>query len=97
MPFTWGVRQAGPPRQYQLFPKERRLPVLSSSTKGVAVEKAISAPSVATSDKIDKLALAPSGLKKRLNKYSLIRRRKISVPELGSMTAVQELAIDSRM
>ncbi|RYC81374.1 hypothetical protein BFJ63_vAg15744 [Fusarium oxysporum f. sp. narcissi] len=95
MPFTWGVRQPGPPRKYQLFPKERRLPVLSSSTKGVAVEKAISAPSVATSDKIDKLALAPSGPKKRLNKYSLIRRRKISVPELGSMTAVQELAIDS--
>ncbi|WKT54426.1 hypothetical protein QSH57_005010, partial [Fusarium oxysporum f. sp. vasinfectum] len=95
MPFTRGVRQPGPPRQYQLFPKKRRLPVLSSSTKDVAVEKATSAPSVPTSDRIDKLAPAPSGLKKRLNKYSLIRRRKISVPELGSMTAVQKLAIDS--
>ncbi|KAH7471461.1 hypothetical protein FOMA001_g13186 [Fusarium oxysporum f. sp. matthiolae] len=48
-----------------------------------------------TSDKIDKLTLAPSGLKKRLNQYSLVRWRKTSVPELGPMTAVQELSIDS--
>ncbi|KAF9767938.1 hypothetical protein IL306_014828 [Fusarium sp. DS 682] len=94
-PFTWGVRQPNSPWKYQLFPKERRLPVPNSSTKGVDVEKAVSAPSVPTSDKTDKLALAPSGLKKRLNQYSLVRRRKISVPELGPMTAVQELAIDS--
>ncbi|WKT53563.1 hypothetical protein QSH57_004125 [Fusarium oxysporum f. sp. vasinfectum] len=94
-PFTWGVRQPDPPRKYQFFPKERKLPVLNSRTKGVDVKKAISTPSLPTSDKIDKLALAPSGLKKRLNQYSLVRQRKISVPELGPMTAVQELAIDS--
>ncbi|KAH7205303.1 Up-regulated during septation-domain-containing protein [Fusarium oxysporum] len=94
-PFTWGVRQPDPPRKYQFFPKERRLPVLNSRTKGVDVEKAISTPSLPTSDKIDKLAPAPSGLKKRLNQYSLARQRKISVPELGPMTAVQELDIDS--
>ncbi|KAF5253633.1 hypothetical protein FOXYS1_14499 [Fusarium oxysporum] len=93
--FTWGVRQPDPPRKYQFFPKERRLPVLNSRTKGVDVEKAISTPSLPKSDKIDKLALAPSGLKKRLNQYSLVRQRKISVPELGPMTAVQEPAIDS--
>ncbi|KAL5610434.1 hypothetical protein FOBRF1_006551 [Fusarium oxysporum] len=94
-PFTWEVRQPDPPRKYQFFPKERRLPALNSRTKGVDVEKAISTPSLPTSDKIDKLALAPSGLEKRLNQYSLVRQRKISVPELGPMTAVQELAIDS--
>ncbi|KAK2471607.1 hypothetical protein H9L39_16598 [Fusarium oxysporum f. sp. albedinis] len=94
-PFTWGVQQPDPPRKYQFFPKERRLPVLNSRTKGVDVEKAISTPSLPTSDKIDKLAPAPSGLKKRLSQYSLVRQRKISVPELGPMTAVQELAIDS--
>ncbi|KAI3572963.1 Up-regulated during septation-domain-containing protein, partial [Fusarium oxysporum f. sp. albedinis] len=94
-PFTWGLRQPDPPWKYQVFPKERRLPVLNSSTKGVDVEKAISATSVPTSHNIDKLTLAPSGLKKRLNQYISVRRRKISVPELGPMTAVQELAIDS--
>jgi hypothetical protein len=96
-PFTWGLRQPDPPWKYQVFPKERRLPVLNSSTKGVDVEKAISATSVPTSHNIDKLTLAPSGLKKRLNQYISVRRRKISVPELGPMTAVQELAIDSRI
>ncbi|KAK2922533.1 hypothetical protein FoTM2_017386 [Fusarium oxysporum f. sp. vasinfectum] len=94
-PFTWGVRQPDPPRKYQFFPKETRLPVLNSRTQGVDVEKAIFTPSLPTSDRIDKLALAPSGLKKWLNQYSLVRQRKISVPELGPMTAVQELAIDS--
>ncbi|KAH7205111.1 Up-regulated during septation-domain-containing protein [Fusarium redolens] len=94
-PFTWEVRQPDPPRKYQFFPKERRLPVLNSRTKGVDVEKGISTPSLLTSDKIDKLALASSGLKKRLKQYSLVLQRKISVPELGPMTAVQELAIDS--
>uniref|UniRef100_A0A0D2YDQ0 Up-regulated during septation protein 1 domain-containing protein n=1 Tax=Fusarium oxysporum (strain Fo5176) TaxID=660025 RepID=A0A0D2YDQ0_FUSOF len=94
-PFTWGVRQPDPPRKYQFFPKETRLPVLNSRTKGVDVEKAISTPSLPTGDRIDKLALAPSGLTKRLNQYILVRQRKISVPELGPMTAVQELAIDS--
>ncbi|EXL66053.1 hypothetical protein FOPG_17752 [Fusarium oxysporum f. sp. conglutinans race 2 54008] len=94
-PFTWGVRQPDPPRKYQFFPQETRLPVLNSRTKGVDVEKAISTPSLPTSDRIDKLALAPSGLTKRLNQYILVRQRKISVPELGPMTAVQELAIDS--
>ncbi|QKD57063.2 Up-regulated during septation-domain-containing protein [Fusarium oxysporum Fo47] len=84
-----------PPRKYQFFPQETRLPVLNSRTKGVDVEKAISTPSLPTSDRIDKLALAPSGLTKRLNQYILVRQRKISVPELGPMTAVQELAIDS--
>ncbi|KAK2469420.1 hypothetical protein H9L39_19137 [Fusarium oxysporum f. sp. albedinis] len=93
--FTWGVRQPDPPRKYQFFPKETRLPVLNSRTKGVDVEKAIFTPSLPTSDRIDKLALAPSGLTKRLNQYILVRQRKISVPELGPMTAVQELAIDS--
>jgi hypothetical protein len=96
MPFTWELRQPDPLRKYQLFPKKRRLPVLNSRTKGVDVEKAISTLSVPTSDKIDKLALAPSGLKKRLDQYSLVRQRKISVPELGPMTAVQGLTIDSR-
>ncbi|EXA28492.1 hypothetical protein FOVG_19908 [Fusarium oxysporum f. sp. pisi HDV247] len=95
MPFIWGVRQPDPPQKYQLFPKERRLPVLNSKIKGMDVEKAISTPSVPTSDKIDKLTLAPSGLKKRLNQYSLVRQRKISVPELGPMIAVRDLAIDS--
>ncbi|KAJ4224588.1 hypothetical protein NW757_014348 [Fusarium falciforme] len=93
-PFTWRMQHPDPWRKYQVFSMERRLQVLNSSTKAVDVEKAVPASSVPTSDKQDK-QLAPNGLKKRLKQHSLVQRRKISVPEIGPMTTVQELAMDS--
>lgn len=40
----------------------------------------------------------PSGnALRKVKEQSLVRRRKISVPELGPMTTVQEVAMDSRM
>lgn len=36
-------------------------------------------------------------LKTRITQHSIVRRRKISVPELGPMTTVQEVPMDSRM
>ncbi|KAF4454315.1 hypothetical protein F53441_3131 [Fusarium austroafricanum] len=52
------------------------------------------APSMAANDKADNQTTL-NGLKKRLNQHSLARRRKISVPEVGPMTTVQELSMDS--
>ncbi|KAF5010030.1 hypothetical protein FDECE_3809 [Fusarium decemcellulare] len=92
-PFTWRMQQPEPPRKYQLFPKERRLPILNSS-KGTDPEKATTAASVPASDKAEKQSTS-NGLKKRLNQHNLVRRRKISVPEVGPMTTVQELSMDS--
>ncbi|KAM5352420.1 hypothetical protein ACJ41O_005143 [Fusarium nematophilum] len=92
-PFTWRMQQPDPPRKYQLFPKERRLPILNSG-KSTEPEKPVQAPSASTTEKTDKQA-APNALKKRLTQHSLVRRRKISVPEIGPMTTVQELAMDS--
>lgn len=40
---------------------------------------------------------AGTSLRIRIKEHNLIRRRKISVPELGPMTTVQEVAMDSRM
>lgn len=37
-----------------------------------------------------------NGLRLRIKEHNLIRRRKVSVPELGPMTTVQEVAMDSR-
>ncbi|KAH7119331.1 Up-regulated during septation-domain-containing protein [Dactylonectria macrodidyma] len=88
------MQHPDPPRKYQLFPTERRLLVLNSSTKAVDIENAVPTSSVPTSDKTDK-QLAPNGLKKRLNQHSLVQRRKISVSGIGPMTTVQELAMDS--
>jgi hypothetical protein len=78
------------PKRYQLFPRDRQLPVLNSSK-------------IMDSDKTSGLAAAvidkPSttaSLKTKITQHSLVRRRKISVPELGPMTTVQEVPMDSR-
>ena len=94
-PFAWRMQQPDPSKKYQLFPKEKRLPVLNSN-KGADSEKATMAPAAASEEKADSQPLL-NGLKKRLNQHSLARRRKISVPEVGPMTTVQELSMDSRM
>ena len=88
------MQQPDPSKKYQLFPKEKRLPVLNSN-KGADSEKATMAPAAASEEKADSQPLL-NGLKKRLNQHSLARRRKISVPEVGPMTTVQELSMDSR-
>lgn len=74
------------------------MPILNSSKNGES-EKAApapAAPSVSMNDKAEKQSI-PNSFKKRLNQASLVRRRKISVPEVGPMTTVQELSMDSRM
>lgn len=90
------MQQTEPHRKYQLFPRERQLPVLNSG-KSLDPEKAFAVAMSQTSDnKADKQSMS-AGLRVRINQHSLIRRRKISVPELGPMTTVQEIAMDSRM
>lgn len=80
--------------RYQLFPRERQLPVLNSG-KGLDPEKAFAVAMAQTSEKTEKQSTT-AGLRIRINQHNLIRRRKISVPELGPMTTVQEVAMDSR-
>lgn len=81
------------PRKYQLFPREKPLPALNSGklldSGNMASGKTI------TSEKTEK-SNTSTGLKIRISAQNLIRRRKISVPELGPMTTVQEVQMDSR-
>ncbi|RGP77825.1 hypothetical protein FLONG3_4059 [Fusarium longipes] len=92
-PFTWRMQQPDTSKKYQLFPKEKRLPVLNSN-KGLDSDKSTMAPAAASNDKAESQT-GLNGLKKRLNQHSLARRRKISVPEVGPMTTVQEMPMDS--
>jgi hypothetical protein len=82
-------------RKYQLFPKDRKLPQLPSG-KGLDPEQAFALAMGQTGEKSEKTT-AGSGLRLRINQHNLTRRRKVSVPELGPMTTVQEVAMDSRM
>jgi hypothetical protein len=83
-----------PERKYQLFPKDRQ--AVTAPGKALDPEQAFALAMSQNGDKSEKMT-AVTGLKIRFKEHNLVRRRKISVPELGPMTTVQEAAMDSRM
>lgn len=84
------------PRKYQLFPKDRQ-PVPPVVVKPLVVdhEQPAAVQTGPAAERSEKTSIA-SDLRQRIKEHNLNRRRKISVPELGPMTTVQEVAMDSR-
>ncbi|KAI2638799.1 hypothetical protein GGS26DRAFT_580602 [Hypomontagnella submonticulosa] len=80
-------------RKYQLFPREKHLPPVAIG-KQLDPEQAFAMAMGQPIEKSDKPSVA-NGLRMRIKEHNLTRRRKISVPELGPMTTVQEVAMDS--
>ncbi|KAL2262925.1 hypothetical protein VTK26DRAFT_8915 [Humicola hyalothermophila] len=89
-PFAW--RMQHPERKYQLFPKDRQ--GSASPARALDPEQAFALAMSQSGERADKMA-AGAGLRIRIKEHNLIRRRKISVPELGPMTTVQEVTMDS--
>ncbi|KXX74251.1 hypothetical protein MMYC01_209332 [Madurella mycetomatis] len=89
-PFAW--RMQHPERKYQLFPRDRQ--AAAATGKALDPEQAFALAMGQNSEKSEKVT-AGTGLRIRIKEHNLIRRRKISVPELGPMTTVQEVAMDS--
>jgi hypothetical protein len=83
-------------RKYQLFPKDKKLPQLSSG-KGLDPEQAFALAMSQNGGEKNEKTSTSNGLRIRIKEHNLNRRRKVSVPELGPMTTVQEVAMDSRM
>ncbi|KAK3685406.1 Up-regulated during septation-domain-containing protein [Podospora appendiculata] len=82
-----------PERKYQLFPsKDRQL--AATPGKSLDPEQAFALAMGQKGEKSEKTS-AGSGLRIRIKEHNLIRRRKVSVPDLGPMTTVQEVAMDS--
>jgi hypothetical protein len=81
-----------PERKYQLFPKGK---VTDSAGKPLDPEQAFAHAMGQGSESSEKTSTG-NGLRIRIKEHSLIRRRKISVPELGPMTTVHEVPMDSR-
>ena len=81
-------------RKYQLFPKEKQLPPVTAA-KPLDLDQAHITTMGQSSEKSDKTGLS-NGLLLRIKEHNLTRRRKVSVPELGPMTTVQEVSMDSR-
>ncbi|KAI3326105.1 hypothetical protein HD806DRAFT_489217 [Xylariaceae sp. AK1471] len=93
-PFVWRMHNQEP-RKYQLFPKEKQLPPVSAA-KPLDPDQvqALALAMGQSPDKSEKSGLS-NGLLLRIKEHNLTRRRKVSVPELGPMTTVQEVSMDS--
>lgn len=85
------MQQTADTRKYQLFPKGGQNQ--TTAVKGLDPEKAKAFALGQNAEKTDKEKV---GLRIRIKEHTLVRRRKVSVPELGPMTTVQEVAMDSR-
>ena len=89
--YVWRMHQ--PERKYQLFPKDKQ--PAAAQGKSLDPEQAFALAMGQNGEKSDKTSNS-GGLRIRIKEHNLVRRRKISVPELGPMTTVQEVAMDSR-
>lgn len=79
-------------RKYQLFPKgdaKQSTPKQLDPEEAQAVALGSPAEDAENADKVNDLRV-------RIKDRNLNRRRKVSVPELGPMTTVHEVAMDSR-
>jgi len=80
-------------RKYQLFPTKDNLSI-KAGRKSPDQESTQSTAAVQNGGEMDRAGTASRT--KTKEGQSLIRRRKVSIPELGPMTTVQEIAMDSR-
>ncbi|KAI1130109.1 hypothetical protein F5Y10DRAFT_136614 [Nemania abortiva] len=78
-------------RKYQLFPKDRQQLPPVTAAKPLDLDQA---HAIAMGQSPEKSGLS-TGLLLRIKEHNLTRRRKVSVPELGPMTTVQEVSMDS--
>jgi hypothetical protein len=87
------MHQPTEPRKYQLFPAKDKLSITAGQKNGEGETTQLTGPN-GINEK-DRSTLG-SALRLKPKEQTLIRRRKVSVPELGPMTTVQEIAMDSR-
>lgn len=91
--FVWRMHQPQEPRKYQLFPAKEKLSI-TSGRKTPEEDAASLQQAISKNGSVERLALPAARGKPK--EQSLVRRRKVSVPDLGPMTTVQEVAMDSR-
>ncbi|KAM7218200.1 Up-regulated During Septation domain containing protein [Rhypophila decipiens] len=90
-PFVWRMMHQSE-RKYQLFPKGKQ--PAAAPGKSLDPEQAFALAMGQNGEQNDRTTTG-TGLRIRIKEHNLIRRRKVSVPELGPMTTVQEVAMDS--
>jgi len=89
------MHQPHEPRKYQLFPTKENLSI-KAGRKSPDQESNQSTAAGQTGGEKDRVTAGTASRPKPKEGQTLIRRRKVSIPELGPMTTVQEIAMDSR-
>lgn len=93
--YVWRMHQPTEPRKYQLFPAAKDKLSIGAGQKNVDAESSQSTTGPNGTNDKDRSLLA-NGLRLKPKDQTINRRRKPSIPELGPMTTVQEVAMDSR-
>ncbi|TVY73184.1 hypothetical protein LSUE1_G008561 [Lachnellula suecica] len=101
--YIWRMHQPSEPRKYQLFPQRERASTSTgrkSPESETASTQAFPSGQNGMGEKERSILGLGSAFKlkpkdQKPKEQSLVRRRKVSVPELGPMTTVQEIAMDS--
>ena len=83
------MHQPSDSRKYALFPTKDKLSISLG-------RKSPDSETVSNTAGEKQPSILGSALRLKPKEQSLVRRRKVSVPELGPMTTVQEVAMDSR-
>ncbi|KAF3760808.1 hypothetical protein M406DRAFT_334427 [Cryphonectria parasitica EP155] len=92
-PWVWRMAQSDS-RKYQLFPREKQ--VAASPVQSLDPEQAFALAMGQGTDGSES-KFGTGNLRLRIREHNLpLRRRKVSVPELGPMTTVHESSMDSR-
>jgi hypothetical protein len=89
------MHQPAEPRKYQLFPAKDKLSITAGNKNADADPSQSTTTGQNGSSEKDR-SLLGTALRLKPKEQTLVRRRKVSVPELGPMTTVQEVAMDSR-
>jgi hypothetical protein len=92
--FIWRMNQPSETRKYQLFPAKDKLSI-TAGRNSPDPEQAFALAMSQSSNVPDRPFIGTS-MRVKLKEQSLLRRRKPSVSDLGPMTTVQEVAMDSR-
>ncbi|KAE9378448.1 hypothetical protein N431DRAFT_501086 [Stipitochalara longipes BDJ] len=94
--YVWRMHQPTEPRKYQLFPTKDKLSITAGQKNADAEQSQSQSTTMGQNGSSEKdRSLLGTALRLKPKEQTLIRRRKVSVPELGPMTTVQEIAMDS--
>src|SRR5271156_4337300 len=92
--FIWRMHQPSETRKYQLFPAKDKLSI-TPGRNSPDPEQAFALAMSHSSSAPDRPFIG-TAMRTKIKEQSLLRRRKPSVSDLGPMTTVQEIAMDSR-